>query len=58
MLGDEGATIFDEYWSAYMTNDMARAAQLPKPLFRNLREYLAYRNRLDLLVKLEAVSEE
>ncbi|MBI1801051.1 MAG: restriction endonuclease [Chloroflexi bacterium] len=52
-LGDEGASVFDAYWSEYMTSDMARAAQLPKPLFKNLRQYLAYRNRPDLLARLE-----
>ncbi len=41
-----------------MTSDMARAAQLPKPIFRNLREYLAYRNRPDLLAKLESTKAE
>ncbi len=58
LLGDEGARIFDAYWSEYMTSDMARAAELPKPLFRNLREYLIYRNRTDLLKKLETPTGE
>ncbi len=58
ILGDEGEAIFDSYWSEYMTSDMARAAQLPKPLFRNLREYLVYRNRPDLLAKLESKADD
>lgn len=57
-LGEERAAIFDAYWSEYMTSDMARAAELPKPLFRNLREYLIYRNRTDLLKKLETAMDE
>jgi hypothetical protein len=58
VLGDEGEAIFDAYWSEYMTSDMARSVQLPKPLYRNLHEYLAYRNRGDLLAKLNTVREE
>jgi hypothetical protein len=39
-LGEE---IFDDYWTYYLTADMARAAELPNPPYRNLDEYLAYR---------------
>ncbi len=52
-LGDIGQEIFDEYWQNYLNNDMARAAELARPPYRNLREYLIYRNRLDLLACLE-----
>ncbi len=58
LLGDEGEKIFDTYWSEYMTGDMARAAELPKPVFRSLREYLIYRNRAELVKKLEVVAVE
>lgn len=38
-----GEKVFDDYWTYYLTRDMARAADLPKPPYRNLREYLKYR---------------
>lgn len=52
-LGEEGEAIFNEYWQQYLNRDMARAAELSAPPFRNLRQYLRYRNRLDLLPRLE-----
>ncbi len=36
--------IFDDFWMNYLTNDMARSAELEKPPYRNLNEYLGYRN--------------
>ncbi|RLC66919.1 MAG: hypothetical protein DRI48_03620, partial [Chloroflexi bacterium] len=56
-LGEEGEVIFNEYWQQYMNRDMARAAELSAPPFRNLREYLRYRNRLDLIARLEETDE-
>jgi hypothetical protein len=56
-LGDEGEAIFNEYWQQYLNRDMARAAELSAPPFRNLREYLHYRNRLDLIAFLEETDE-
>ena len=38
-----GIEIFDDYWMYYLTNDMARAAELPKRPYTNLKSYLAYR---------------
>jgi hypothetical protein len=52
-LGEEGEVIFNEYWQQYLNQDMARAAELSAPPFRNLREYLHYRNCLDLIAHLE-----
>ena len=56
-LGEEGEAIFNEYWQQYLSRDMARAAELSAPPFRNLREYLRYRNRLDLIACLEETDE-
>ncbi len=53
LLGKDGKKVFDEYWQHYMNRDMARAVDLPRPPFRNLREYLEYRNRRDLLSRLK-----
>jgi hypothetical protein len=57
-LGKEGEVIFDRYWQEYLTADMARRKGLPKPLFRNLREYLRHINRFDLLERLEVTGDE
>lgn len=40
-LGEE---VFDDYWMYYLTADMARMAELPKPLYRNLPEYKQFKN--------------
>ncbi|MGB9870863.1 MAG: type II restriction endonuclease [Anaerolineae bacterium] len=50
-LGPEGEALFDQYWQEYLTADMARKVDLPRPLFRNLREYLERINRPDLLAR-------
>ncbi|MCH9662584.1 MAG: restriction endonuclease [Gammaproteobacteria bacterium] len=39
-----GAKVFDDYWMNYMTPEMARNAELEKPPYQNLDEYLKYRN--------------
>lgn len=56
-LGEEGERVFNEYWQHHLNRDMARAAELPAPPFRDLREYLTYRNRSDLLARLEGSDE-
>ena len=45
--------MFDQYWQEYLTPDMARKVDLPRPLFRNLREYLERINRPDLVKRLD-----
>ncbi len=39
-----GVKIFDDFWINYMTAEMSRSAKLRKPPYRNLKEYLKYRN--------------
>ncbi|MDO9070175.1 MAG: type II restriction endonuclease, partial [Deltaproteobacteria bacterium] len=39
-----GQEVFDDYWMNYLTADMARAIDSNIP-FKNLREYLNWRNR-------------
>jgi len=53
IFGNEGENIFNDYWMYYLTNDMARKAELLKPPYRNLKEYLEYRGKVNLLRKLE-----
>lgn len=42
-FGKRGREVFDLYWQEYLTADMARRAELAKPPFRNLDEFLRYR---------------
>lgn len=35
--------VFDDYWTHYLTPDMARAAEMPVP-YRNLEEYVAFKS--------------
>ncbi len=39
-LGEE---VFDDYWMYYLTGDMARAADLNKPPYNNLKSYFEYK---------------
>ena len=38
-----GEDIFDDYWMNYLTQDMARKAELVKPYYKNLSEYKHFR---------------
>ncbi len=38
-----GEAIFDDYWMYYLTEDMARAAELPRRPYTNLSSYLKYK---------------
>lgn len=38
-----GEDVFDDYWMYYLTKDMARAAELMRPPYTNLRSYLKYK---------------
>lgn len=42
-LGEE---VFDAYWMNYLTRDMARAVELPRPPYTNLATYTLYRESL------------
>lgn len=39
-----GEDIFNDYWMYYLTNDMARAAELPKPHYKNIAEYKQFKH--------------
>lgn len=39
-----GEDIFDDYWMYYLTSDMAKQAELPKPLYSNLIEYKQFKH--------------
>ena len=38
-----GEDVFDDYWTNYLTYDMARKAELAKPYYANLAEYKTFR---------------
>ena len=40
-LGEE---VYDDYWMNYLTNDMAKAFEIPRP-YSNLKSYLDYKQR-------------
>jgi hypothetical protein len=40
MLGED---VFNDYWMFYLTEDMARAAELPRRPYNNLKSYLKYK---------------
>jgi len=39
-----GEKVFDDYWMYYLTKDMARAVEINVPPYKNLKEYLEYKN--------------
>jgi hypothetical protein len=43
VFADYGVDVFDDYWMYYMTNDMAHQVDLPKPPYRNIKEYFEYK---------------
>lgn len=42
-----GERVFDDYWIFYLTKDMAKAVELNKAPYRNLKEYKKFRNQLE-----------
>ncbi|MEO0080958.1 MAG: type II restriction endonuclease [candidate division WOR-3 bacterium] len=39
----KGDKLFDDYWTYYLARDMARAAELKKPPYHNLKTYFEYK---------------
>jgi len=39
-----GEGVFDDYWMYYLTKDMAQSAELPNPLYANLKQYKEFKN--------------
>jgi len=46
-----GEKVFDEYWTYYLTRDMARAAKLTNPPYTDLPSYLKYKEQYKELKK-------
>ncbi len=45
-FADLGEEIFDDYWSNYLTKDMANAIGLDKPPYHNLDSYKIYKKEI------------
>lgn len=43
-FADLGEEVFDDYWTNYLTPDMARKAELAEPYYNNLTSYKKFRN--------------
>jgi hypothetical protein len=43
VFGGYGVDVFDDYWMYYMTTEMAHQVDLPKPPYRNIKEYFEYK---------------
>ena len=39
-----GENFFDDYWMHYLTNDMARNAELPAPYYSNIEQYKTFKH--------------
>ena len=44
VFSELGEDIFNDYWMYYLTADMARKAELPKPYYTNITEYKKFKN--------------
>lgn len=43
VFSELGEEVFDDYWTNYLTPDMAKKAELPKPYYNNLESYKNFR---------------
>lgn len=46
VFSELGIEVFDDYWMFYLTNDMAKFAELNKPPYSNLKQYKELKNIL------------
>ncbi len=44
VFAELGEEVYDDYWMYYLTNDMAKALEIPRP-YTNLKTYLIYKER-------------
>jgi hypothetical protein len=51
VFSELGEEVYDDYWMFYLTKDMAKAFEIPRP-YTNLKSYLEYKERgIDILEK-------
>jgi hypothetical protein len=54
VFAELGEEVYDDYWMYYLTNDMAKAFEIPRP-YINLKTYLEYKERgINILEKHKA----
>ena len=44
VFAELGEDVFDDYWTNYLTPDMAKRAELAKPYYNNLESYKKFRD--------------
>ncbi|MBQ7942371.1 MAG: EcoRV family type II restriction endonuclease [Muribaculaceae bacterium] len=44
IFSDLGEDVFNDYWQYYLTADMAKKAELPKPYYKNISEYKRFKH--------------
>ena len=44
IFSELGEDVYNDYWMYYLTNDMAKALEIPRP-YTNLKSYLEYKQR-------------
>jgi hypothetical protein len=44
VFAELGEEVYDDYWMYYLTKDMAKALEIPRP-YTNLKSYLDYKQR-------------
>ena len=44
VFSDLGEDVFNDYWQYYLTADMAKKAELPKPYYTNISEYKTFKH--------------
>lgn len=44
MFSTLGEEVYDDYWIYFLTKDMAKALEIPRP-YTNLKSYLEYKQR-------------
>lgn len=62
MFASLGEDVYDDYWMYYLTTDMAKALEIPRP-YTNLKTYLDYKQRGITILKehreeIEKLNEE
>lgn len=51
IFSELGEEVYDDYWTFYLTNDMAKALEIKRP-YTNLKSYLEYKSKgIDTLTK-------
>ena len=50
IFAELGEEVYNDYWMYYLTNDMAKALEIPRP-YTNLKSYLEYKQKGSNILK-------